>query len=215
MPDSQTQDEIRRLRDAIDGSVSARAPNEQLAEVFSEYRPRLQRLIDLRLDSRLLRRVESEDILQDAFMEIQRRISAFLQDPAVPIYVWFRQMVLQSLIDTQRKHLGAQRRNVNREVNRPAARGQSQSFSIAAQVMGRMTSPSQAAIRQERVEQVREALASMNEMDREILVLRHLEELNNQEVAGVLKIDKSAASKRYIRALKKLKTSMGADSNDG
>ena len=180
---------------------------EQIADVFSRYRERLQRLVRFRLDPRLLSRVECDDILQDAYVEIQRRIDDFLEAPNVPFFIWIRQLTLQTLIDTQRKHLGAKMRDVKREISiGKKSPGATNSFSIAAHLIGNLTSPSQAMMRQERIEQVRIALENMDETDREVLVLRHLEELNNNEVAQVLSLDKSAASKRYIRALQKLKT---------
>ena len=179
---------------------------EQIAEVFSRYRERLKRLVHFRLDPRLLSRVECDDILQDAYVEIQRRIEDYTTAPTVPFFIWIRQITLQTLIDTQRRHLGAKMRDVKREVSLgKKSPGATNSFSIAAHLIGNLTSPSQAIMRQERIEQVRVALESMDETDREVLVLRHLEELNNNEVAQVLSLDKSAASKRYIRALKKLK----------
>ncbi len=185
---------------------------ENIAKVFSQYRDRLARLIHFRLDPRLLSRVEGDDILQEAYMEVQRRIQDFLDAPNVPFFIWARQLTLQTLIDTQRRHLGAQMRDVKREVTMgQKSPGMTNSFSIAAHLIGNITSPSQAAVRQEQIDKIRIALESMSEIDREVLVLRHLEELNNNEVAEVLSLDKSAASKRYIRALQKLRSAVDSE----
>jgi RNA polymerase sigma-70 factor (ECF subfamily) len=190
-------DELNRLKSGPD----------EIASVFSSYQDRLMRLVRFRMDPRLLSRVECDDILQEAYMEVQRRIDDFINAPTVPFFIWIRQITMQTLIDIQRKHLGAQMRDVKREIKLGQKNvGFTNSFSIAAHLIGNLTSPSQAAVRQERINQVREALESMEEIDREVLVLRHLEELNNNEVANVLGLEKSAASKRYIRALKKLRS---------
>ena len=187
---------------------------EGVAEVFSVYQEQLKRMVTLRMDQRLLGRVDSDDILQDAYMEIARRINDFTSSPTVPFFIWARQITTQIMIDTHRKHLGAKMRSANLEVslNRKRA-GNTTSYSLAAHLIGNLTSPSQAIVRQEREEELRIALDQMDEIDREVLVLRHLEELSNNDVAEVLQIDKSAASKRYIRALKRLKTVMNAEGN--
>ena len=199
MADTLDSKAIQRLREP-----------EFLADVFSKYVERLQRLIQFRLDPRVRTRVEHDDVLQEAFIEIQRRVGDFVDQPSVPFFVWVRQITLQTMIDIQRRHLGAQRRDVKREVhlNRRSVEN-SQSMSIAAMLVGQQTSPSNAYGRQERIDRVHQALESMEPIDREVLVLRHLEELSNAEVAEVLEIDKSAASKRYIRALERLRKVLG------
>jgi len=118
--------------------------------------------------------------------------------------VWMRQITWQTLIDTHRRHLVAKARNVNQEVSRVPGAGAT-SASLAAQLVGQLTSPSQAAIREERLQRVRSALDAMDEIDREVLALRHFEQLTNNEVAEVLGLQKAAASNRYVRALSRLK----------
>ncbi len=177
---------------------------ETLAEVFFNYREKLQRMIRFRLDRRLYGRVDTADVLQEVWLETARRISDYTDNPAVPFFVWLRQLAYQIIIDLHRRHLGAQKRNVNQEVALAASNCDT-SLSIAARLVGDLTSPSQAAIREERLAQLREALQSMDEIDREVLALRHFEELSNNEVAEILNLQKTAASNRYVRALKRLR----------
>ncbi len=182
---------------------------EGVARVFSRYSEQLRRMIRFRLDKRLFARVDCDGILQDTYMEIARRINDYTSKPTVPFFVWARQIATQNLIDTHRTHLGAKMRNANLEVSlhKPGF-GHATSYSLAAQLIGNLTSPSRAAVREERIEELRDGLQTMDDIDREVLVLRHLEELSNNEVAEILGLEKSAASKRYVRALKRLKEVM-------
>ena len=184
---------------------------DAIAEVFSQYRDKLQRMVRFRLDRRLYGRIDTADVLQDVWLETSRRIEDYTSNPAVPFFVWVRQIAYQIIIDLHRRHLGAQKRNVSQEVS-IAKWNCDTSVSIAAQLAGNLTSPSNVAMRGERMAQLREALDSMDETDREVLALRHFEELSNNEVAEILGIQKTAASNRYVRALKRLKQVLEADS---
>ena len=177
---------------------------QALVEVFSKHREQLLKMVDFRLDRRLYGRVDASDVLQDAYLEISRRIADFLNEPMVSFFVWARQITWQTLLMTHRRHLGVQKRNVGQEVRLHGV-ANATSVSLAAQLVAHMTSPSQAAIREERYAQLHDALNEMDEIDREVLALRHFEHLSNNEVAQVLGIQKTAASNRYIRALKRLK----------
>ena len=124
----------------------------------------------------------------------------------MPFYLWLRSLTGQKLIDMHRQHLGAKMRDAAQEVSLyRGALPQASSVSLAAQLLGRLTSASRAAIRAETQIRVQEALNSMDPMDREVLTLRHFEMLSNEEAAQVLGLSKSAASNRYIRALKRMK----------
>lgn len=182
--------------------------SDQFAEVFSRYEDRLQRMIRFRLDRRLYGRVDSADVLQEVWLDASKRVTEYVANPVVPVFIWLRQIAWQTIIDLHRRHLGAQKRSVANEVALGAGGGGNQedtSLSIAARLAGDLTSPSQAAMRDERMQQLRQALAEMDEIDREVLALRHFEELGNNEVAEILGIQKTAASNRYVRALKRLK----------
>ncbi|OHB77931.1 MAG: hypothetical protein A2W31_16425 [Planctomycetes bacterium RBG_16_64_10] len=180
-----------------------------VAELFDRYRDKLLRMIALRLDRRILAKVDTEDILQDAFVGAVRRWRDYLVQPSVPCFVWLRQITSQVLIDTHRRYLGAQMRDASLEValdRRGSADASSTYFVV--QLADSLTTPSQFAVRREDVSALRTALEQLNEIDREVLVLRHLEELSNSEIAQVLGIDKCAASKRYLRALKRLRNAI-------
>ncbi len=157
------------------------------------------------MDGRLLGKVDGDDVLQDAFVEAARRVGDFLDRPTVPFFVWLRQITTQILIDTHRRYLGAKNRDVSREVAFDRGRSATDSGPLVAQLADSLTSPSQFAVRAEAISELRAALEKLDAIDREVLVLRHLEELSNNEVAQVLGIDKYAASKRYLRALKRLR----------
>jgi RNA polymerase sigma-70 factor (ECF subfamily) len=158
------------------------------------------------MDHRLKGRIDSEDIVQEAYLEAAQRLKDYAANPPISFFLWLRYLAAQKLIDAQRHHLGVEKRDANREVS--LYRGpmpEASSASLAAQLLGRLTSPSLAAIRAETQIKVQEVLNTMDPMDREVLVLRHFEHLSNHEAAELLGITPAAASKRYITALKRLK----------
>ena len=190
-----------------DEIASLRGGGEQaVADLFSKYRPQLERMVEFRLDRRVYGRVDSADILQEAYLEVARRIDDYLKQPQVSFFVWARQITWQTLLTTHRLNFQVQKRDATQEVSlHGVARGNATSVSLASMLAGNMTSPSHAAIRDERTVQLRNALDTMDEMDREVLALRHFEHLTNKEVAEVLGIQKTAASNRYVRALERLR----------
>jgi RNA polymerase sigma-70 factor (ECF subfamily) len=182
---------------------------EAVAELFARFREKLQRMVALRLDSRLLSKVDCDDVLQESFVTAARRIDEYLDHPTVPVFVWLRQVTTQVLIDTHRRYLNARKRDARQEVSHRRTAGQgSSSVCLVNHLADSLTSPSQCAVRRELLADMRTALERLGDMDREVLVLRHLEELSNNEVAEVLQIDKYAASKRYLRALARLREAM-------
>ncbi|KAA0143078.1 sigma-70 family RNA polymerase sigma factor [Gimesia chilikensis] len=182
-------------------------PEGVLADEYDRYRDRLWRIVNFRLDHRLLGRVDADDILQEAYLDAATRIEHYLNDPATTFFIWLRTIVGQTLIDVHRRHLGAQKRDVRREAKQKRrVFSASTSFQIADVLLGDLTSPSQAALKEELARQLHEALESMNEIDREILVLRHFEELSNLEASEVLEIEPKTASMRYFRALTRLRS---------
>ena len=198
MGDSSETDDL--LRRAADGDRDA------VAELFAQHRDRLEQMVLLRLDRRLQRRIDPSDVLQETYLEAARRIGEFARAPSVSVYVWLRFLTGQKLVDLARRHLGSKMRDAGREISlHRGGMPQASSVSLAAQLLGRYTSPSRAAIRAETQLRVQEALSSMDPIDREVLALRHFELLSNGEVAEVLGLSKAAASNRYVRALKRLK----------
>jgi RNA polymerase sigma-70 factor (ECF subfamily) len=176
-----------------------------LAELLKQYRPRRRRMVQLRLDRRLQGRVDPSDVLQEAFFEISRRAADTASQTELPFFLWLRMMTGQKLLEVHRRHLGTQLRDADREISLCESYPEVNSHLLASQLLGKLTSASQAAMRAERQAQLEATLNSLEPLDREILTLRHFEELSNTEVAQILGLSKSAASNRYIRALVRLK----------
>jgi len=180
-----------------------------LGELLEQSRERLLQIVSFRMDQRLRSRIDPADVVQDAFMEATRRFGEQKRDDRIPFFLWMRLLTLQRLAELHRRNLGVKARDAGREVSIfSGPLPQATSAVIAAQLLGGLTSPSQAAIRVETRLAVEEKLNEMETLDREILVLRHFEKLSNQETAKVLDIKQSAASNRFIRALKKLKAEL-------
>jgi RNA polymerase sigma-70 factor (ECF subfamily) len=176
-----------------------------LAALFDGFRERLERTVLLRMDPRIQGRVDPADIVQDAYLEISKRFTKYYPASRLPLFLWFRLEVMQKLVDFHRFHLGAQMRDVRQEISiSKRASPDANSRSIAANLLGRLTSASQAAMRLELQQRVQEALDQMSPRDREVLVLRHFEELSNAETAQLLDLSPTAACNRYVRALKRL-----------
>jgi RNA polymerase sigma-70 factor (ECF subfamily) len=178
-------------------------------EIFARHRERLRRMVEVRLDPRLQARIDASDVIQDAYLEVAERLEEYQSDPSLPVFLWLRLVVSERLTTLHRHHLGTKMRAVGREVSlfrhaMPAA----SSAALAAQLLGTQTSPSQAAVRAERILRVQEALNSLELMDREVLSLRHFEQLTRSEAAQVLGITEAAAAKRYFRALKRVKQTL-------
>jgi RNA polymerase sigma-70 factor (ECF subfamily) len=194
-----------------DGLLEAakRGEAEALAQLINLHRDRLRRMVEIRLDDRLAGRIDPSDVLQEAFLDVQKRIHE-LRDTALPFFLWLRLKVGNRLIDLHRFHLGA-RRSVRREVSlQRGAMPMASSASLASQLFGKVTSASNAAMRAEARLRVQEVLNGMDDIDREVLVLRHFEDLSNVETAAVLNISQNAASNRYVRALRRLKEALAA-----
>src|SRR5438128_7706453 len=193
--------------DSVELIERARAGDrEALNTLFAQHRDRLRRMVEMRLDTRLQARLDASDVVQEAYVEVAERLEEYLRDPKLPLFLWLRLVVGERLLRLHRHHLGTQMRDAGREVSLyrgalPAA----SSAALAAQLLARHTSPTQAAVRAERLLRVQEALNSLEPIDREILSLRHFEQLSRAESARVLGIEEAAASKRYIRALGRLK----------
>ena len=181
------------------------------AALFAAWRGRLKKMVRLRLDRRLQGRLDASDVLQEAFLDVQKKSAEFSVRTDMPSYVWLRLITAERLALLHRYHLDARVRDASQEVSLvrggpPAA----STLSLANMLLGRLTSPSAAAIRAERQRLLQEALNAMDPVDREVLALRHFEELSNSETAAALGLTKTAASNRYIRALKRLKVILSA-----
>lgn len=175
-------------------------------ELLARHRDRLKRMVALRLDRRLQGRIDPSDVIQESCLEAAERLAEYVRNPSMPFFLWLRFLTGQKLVELHRHHLGTQMRDAVREIS--LHRGTlpaTSSAALAAQLLGHATRPSEAAMRAEMKIRLQEALNGMDPLDREVLALRHFEQLSNAETAKVLGLQESAASKRYVRALKRLK----------
>ena len=193
-------DEPDLLRRAAEGD------QEALRALFERYHDRLKRMVHLRLNRRLAGRIDDSDVVQEAYLDVSRRLDEYLQGPPTSFFLWLRNVTAMKLSEVHRRHLGTQLRDADREVT--LHRGglpMADSVSLAAQLLGKLTAPSQAAIKAETRMLVQEALNSMDPIDREVLALKHFEQLSTSEIAEVLGLSKAGAGSRYLRAIKRLR----------
>ncbi len=199
--------------DDLDLLLLANDGNEQaFNEVLLKHRERLRRMVALRMNQKLQGRLDASDVIQETFAEAARALPAYLQEPKLPVFVWLRHLAGEKLIQAHRKHLGAQKRTAARENSLYGGAPAATSQSLAIQLIGNVTTPSQIAVKNETKDKLMIALESMNELDREVLTLRHFEHLSSRETAEVLGINYEAVKKRYVRALDKLQKILLASS---
>jgi len=197
-PNHEQTDQL--LEDARDGKTGA------VDALLGQFREPLRRVIDLRLDPVLARRVDASDIVQDVLIEANQRLKDYLRSPDMPFHLWLRHLAQDRIIDTHRRHRTAQRRSIDREqaINRPAWADES-STSLVAQLIDGEQTPATEAIQAELARKLTAAIDQLGDDDREIILLRHHEQLANQDVAKLLTLSEAAASMRYLRALRRLR----------
>lgn len=183
---------------------------EAFGHLITAYQDRLERVITFRMDPRLRARLDATDVLQDTFVEATSRVADFQScSQRMSFFLWLRFLAIQKLTQLHRHHLGVQARDAGREVGiYQYAHGQMTSVVLAAQLLGKVTSPSRAAIREENRQKLEHALSELEDIDREVLALRHFEHLSNNETARLLELSEAAASNRYFRAVRRLKAVM-------
>ncbi len=170
-----------------------RGDQQALAQLFADHQERLVRMVELRLDANLRRRLDPGDVVQEAWLEIVRRFPDWRVEANPPFHV---------------RHLGARARDARMEAPTQASRASVSAANIAELFVASATSPSQAFQRDELRTRVTAALGELDELDREIVALRHFEGLSNDEAAAELAITPAAASKRFLRALLRLKPAL-------
>lgn len=175
-----------------------------LPSLLERFRPRLRRMVSLRLDPQLRRRIDSSDVIQESFVDVVRRLPEYQRSPEMPFFVWVRFLVSQKLLEAHRRHIEAEIRDVRREVAGPDY-PEPTSASLARAFVAPDGSPSDALARKEEGERLRSALDGMSEHDREILLLKHFEQLNDEECAAVLGLTLSGTISRHVRAVKRLR----------
>jgi len=180
-----------------------------LQELFLRHRDRLKRMVQLRLSRRLQGRVDDSDVVQEAMLSVSDRLHEYAADPKLPFYLWLRHITGLKLAEVHRRHLGTQLRDADREVTlHRGSLPEADSVSLAAHLLGQLTTPSVAAIKAETRLIVQEALNSMDPTDREVLALKHFEQLSTSEIAAVLGMSKAGAGSRYLRAIKRLRETL-------
>jgi RNA polymerase sigma-70 factor (ECF subfamily) len=193
------------LARAVAGDVEA------WGSLLAEHEGRLCRMAAFWMDPRLQGRVDPADVIQDAYLEATTNRGEYFRQPTAPLFLWLRGVVRNKLLKVHRQHLGTAMRDAGREVmlddhSSPDAA----SDALIAHLSAHLTRPSVAAGRLEEKKMLHEALSTMDPIDRDVLVLRHFEQLTSAEAAQVLGIQERAAAKRYIRALKRLKKILAA-----
>jgi RNA polymerase sigma-70 factor (ECF subfamily) len=190
----------RLLRQAADGDGAS------LGALLTRHEGRLRRMIAFRLDPRLQGRIDPDDVVQEVHLAASEHLADYLQRPTMRLFLWLRGIAGNKLLELHRRHLGTPMRDARREVSlhRGALPGAT-SAALAAQLLGQQTRPSEAAVRAEAKIRLQEALNGMDPLDREVLALRHFEQLTNAEVAHVLQIKEATAGKRHLRALGRLR----------
>jgi RNA polymerase sigma-70 factor (ECF subfamily) len=206
-PDREETD--RLLDDARKGEPGA------VDKLLGEFREPLRQVIGLRLDPAVARRVDASDIVQDVLVEANQRLTEYLKKPDMPFHLWLRHLAQDRIIDTHRRHRLAQRRSVDREqaIARPAWADES-SVSLVAQLIDTERTPTSEAIRLELQRRLNAAIDRLSDDDREIILMRHHEGLSNQDVAHALQLTEAAASMRYLRALRRLRTVLVPDGQE-
>ena len=199
----QTQDssETNRLLQS-----AAAGDGASLGALLTRHEGRLRRLVAFRLDPRLQGRVDPSDVIQEIHLAASKHLPDYLRESTMPLFLWLRGIAGNKLLEVHRHHLGTPMRDARKEagVNRGRFSGAT-SAAIAAQLLGHATRPSEAAVRAEAKARLQDALDRMDPLDREVLALRHFEQLTNAEAAQVLGIKPAASGKRYLRALERLR----------
>jgi RNA polymerase sigma-70 factor (ECF subfamily) len=195
-----TQELLDRAKQGEAGAV------ERLLEV---HREPLRRMVGLRLDPALAGRVDASDIVQEVMLEVSQRLADYLREPAMPFHLWLRHIARDHMIDAHRRHRQAQRRSLDREQPIvPAALADQSSLELAGQFLDRELTPATAAVRHELQRRMEQAVAALDEDDREVILMRHYEQLSNQEVATALGLSEAAASMRHLRAVRRLRAAL-------
>jgi RNA polymerase sigma-70 factor (ECF subfamily) len=187
-----------------------RGSDEAVGKLLSRHRDALRRLVQMRLDKKIQRRVDVSDIVQDVLLEANRRLQTYLKEPKMPFHLWLRHMARDRIIDAHRRHRASAKRSVDRE--KPLASTSSvdrSTMELAAQLCDPAITPAAAATMRELARRFEAAIDELDERDREVLMMRHFEHLTNQEVALALKLTEPAASMRYLRALRRLRNLLG------
>lgn len=186
-------------------SRASRGDRSAAEQLLSRHRPRLRQMVAVRMDPRLSSRIDPSDVVQDALTDASRKLPEYLRDRPLPYYLWLRQLTWQRLHDLHVRHIRTQNRSVTREAHVDVGLSDESAIQLARRVVAPGTSPSANLIRKELRHRVREALDQMKAQDREVLILRYLEQLSAKEIAAVAGVSQHAVNMRHVRALKRLR----------
>lgn len=193
------------LRRAGEGDADAQS------ELLDRYRGQLRRMIAIRLDRRVAARADPSDIVQETMRDAYRRLPEYLAEPHLALYPWLRRIACDRLADAHRKHIAAEQRSVLREQPRLLELNDESVCELAHGIVAGSLAPSQQAMQDELQARLEAALLELKAHDREILVLRYLEQLGVSEIAQVLDISETAVTSRHLRALQRLRSLLGKD----
>lgn len=189
---------------------AGRGKPDAVNQLLERHRVALRKLVQLRLDRKIARRVDASDIVQDVLLEANQRLQEYLADPRMPFHLWLRHLAKDRMIDMHRRHRGAQRRSLDRERSITSPQyGDQSSFDLASQLAASELTPAAATLRRELEQRFLTAMEQLDEDDRDILLMRHFEQLGNSETAEVLGLSTAAAGMRHLRALRKLRAILG------
>jgi len=174
-------------------------------ELLGRHRSRLRRMVAVRMDPRVCARVDPSDVVQESLTEAFQNLSDYLRHRPLPFYAWLRQFALERIQKLHRRHIHTQKRSVAREERWALPLPDDSVMKLARRLVAQSSSPSHRLVRQEQRETVKAALAELSARDREVLVLRHLEQLSTYEIASVLGISEGAVMTRHTRALEQLR----------
>jgi RNA polymerase sigma-70 factor, ECF subfamily len=205
----EADDTLQLLQRAREGESDA------VDALLDRHRAAVRRLIEMRMDRALQRRVDASDIVQDVLIDANRRLDEYLANPVMPFHLWLRQMAKDRLIDAHRRHRVAARRSLDREQPLASIVNDDESaIDLAGQLADGQLTPAAAATLREL--QYRFALAcdELDPQDQEIVLMRHFEQLTNSEVAVALGLTPQAASMRHLRAMQRLRVILAGDKSD-
>ena len=202
-PDSEQTQELIQTAKAGD-AVAVNA-------LLDRHRQAIRQMVQMRIDKAIASRLDASDVVQDVLMEASRRLQDYLQNPGLPFHLWLRQLAKDQIIDMHRQHRVAQRRSVDREQRLDAKFADQSSMDLAAQLKDHELTPAAATIRRELEQRFLCALQELDEDDRDIIQMRHQEQLTNTEVAAALGLSQPAAGMRYLRAVRRLREVLGAE----
>ena len=202
----RTDELIINIRQGTDGAVD---------QLLGRHRAALRRMIQMRLDNRVTRRVDVSDVLQDVLIEASRRLQTYLDNPPMAFHLWIRQIARDRIIDAHRRHAVSAKRSVEREMslNAPAKLDNS-SIELAGQLCDHELTPAEAATQREIAMQLETAIHQLRDQDREIIWMRHYEQLSNLEIAQSLGLTEPATSMRYLRALRRLRELLSSQNSE-